>query len=102
MARAKIIEFSQDEQVGAKVGFSLGHPARIRILKLLQENPVVSFGQIQRQVPLSNATICQHLRVLDRSDLIESAYLEDGAVGYRLREVVRREAFEFLVDLLAA
>ncbi|MEL6803772.1 MAG: hypothetical protein AAFO91_08340 [Bacteroidota bacterium] len=69
---------------------------------MLQEYPVVSFGQIQRQVPLSDGAICQHLRILDRSDLIESAYLDNGAIGYRLREVARREAFELLVGVLAA
>ena len=49
---------------------ALGHPARIAILRLLVEQGTCICGEIVEQVPLAQATVSQHLRVLKRAGLI--------------------------------
>ena len=49
---------------------ALGHPARVRILAILAQTPGCICGDIVEQLPLSQATVSQHLKELRRVDLI--------------------------------
>jgi len=49
---------------------ALGHPARIRILRLLlQENRCIC-GRIVELLPLAQSTVSQHLKILKEAGLI--------------------------------
>ena len=50
---------------------ALGHPARVRILRLLLVRDSCFCGEIVEQLPLAQATVSQHLKVLKRAGLIQ-------------------------------
>ena len=57
----------RDEAVDAELGLlakALGHPARVRILRLLLARDSCFCGEIVDQLPLAQATVSQHLKVL--------------------------------------
>jgi len=49
---------------------ALGHPARVRILRLLLAREACYCGQIVDELPLAQATVSQHLKVLRDAGLI--------------------------------
>ncbi|MBM4060878.1 MAG: winged helix-turn-helix transcriptional regulator [Planctomycetes bacterium] len=49
---------------------AVGHPARVRILRLLAQRNECICGQIVAELPLSQSTVSQHLAVLKRAGLI--------------------------------
>ncbi len=62
----------------------LGHPARVRILELLQEGerPV---GELQAELKLDSSGTSQHLGALRRQGIVESRR-EGTSVYYRVRD----------------
>lgn len=53
----------QDEEL-ARLAKALGHPARVAIIRLLQGRGECICGDIVDRLPLAQATISQHLKVL--------------------------------------
>ncbi len=49
---------------------ALGHPARVRILQLLLARDACVCGEIVAELPLAQATVSQHLKVLRESGLV--------------------------------
>lgn len=49
---------------------ALAHPARLRILRLLQATPGCIGGDIVGAVGLAQSTVSEHLRILKAADLI--------------------------------
>ncbi len=68
---AKTIDFDLEEQELAQFAKLLSHPARISIVKLLAKKKTCISGDIANQLPLSRATVCQHLQELKNADLIQ-------------------------------
>jgi DNA-binding transcriptional ArsR family regulator len=54
----------------AKLAKALGHPARVAILRLLLEDGECQCGAIVGRLPLAQATVSQHLKVLKDAGLI--------------------------------
>lgn len=54
----------------ARFAKALGHPARIEILKMLIERGDCQCGAIVDRLPLAQATVSQHLKVLKDAGLI--------------------------------
>ena len=50
---------------------ALGHPARVHILRLLIEKNTCVCGDIVDSLPLAQATVSQHLKVLKNAGLIQ-------------------------------
>ena len=69
---------------------SSGHPARVRILRLLSRKEARVCSQIVDELPLAQSTVSEHLRILKDCGLIRSR--EEGSrVGYCINyEVLRR------------
>lgn len=67
---AKTGEFDLELQELAQVAKLLSHPARIAIVKLLAAQKTCISGDIALELPLSRATVCQHLQELKNADLI--------------------------------
>lgn len=78
-----------DEEL-ATLAKALGHPARVRILRLLSQREAKVCSQIVGELPLAQSTVSEHLRILRESGLIRSR--EEGSrVGYCINyEVLRR------------
>ncbi len=68
---AKTVEFESELQELAQVAKLLSHPARIAVIKLLAAKKTCISGDIANELPLSRATVCQHLKELKNADLIK-------------------------------
>jgi ArsR family transcriptional regulator, arsenate/arsenite/antimonite-responsive transcriptional repressor len=71
MAVSKKEEFTQEDIWLADVAKALSHPARIRILKILNDLDSCMVGSLVDKLPLAQATVSQHLKELKRVGLIE-------------------------------
>lgn len=65
----KLLYESQDIDI-ASIAKSLGHPARVKILKILLRKSPQNCAEIVEQIPLAQATVSQHLSELKHSGLI--------------------------------
>jgi ArsR family transcriptional regulator len=54
----------------AAIAKALGHPVRVRILRLLMDRSSCYCGEIVEELPLAQATVSQHLKVLKDAGLI--------------------------------
>jgi DNA-binding transcriptional ArsR family regulator len=69
-----------DEELAA-LAKAVGHPARVRILRMLSQKENRVCSQIVGELPLAQSTVSEHLRILKEAGLIRSR--EEGArVGY--------------------
>ena len=59
-----------DEEL-AKLAKAIGHPVRIRILRLLAQGPGSMCSVRFQEIPLAQSTISQHLKVLKEAGLIQ-------------------------------
>lgn len=67
---AKTAEFEPELQELAQMAKLLSHPARIAIIELLARQETCISGDIANELPLSRATVCQHLQELKNAGLI--------------------------------
>jgi len=71
MAINKKSEFLSDEILLSDFARTLGHPARIAILKILAEREECICGEIVEVLPLAQSTVSQHLKELKKMGLIQ-------------------------------
>ncbi len=64
------LEIPDDARL-ALMAKALGHPIRIRILRLLQERQSCMTGEMVAELPLAQSTVSEHLRVLREAGLIQ-------------------------------
>jgi ArsR family transcriptional regulator len=74
-------EYLKDELLISDFVRSLGHPARIAILKILAERGTCVNGDINAGLVLSQSTINQHLKELKRIGLIKG-HLNGSKAAY--------------------
>ncbi|MBK6682957.1 MAG: winged helix-turn-helix transcriptional regulator [Deltaproteobacteria bacterium] len=54
----------------AELAKALGHPARVKILRILAHRNTCVCGDIVEELPLAQSTVSQHLKVLKEAGLI--------------------------------
>jgi len=87
----------KDDEELAGLAKALGHPARVAIVRLLLERGECVCGGIVDRLPLAQATVSQHLKVLKEAGLIE------GEIdGPRVCYCAAPESVERLSGLLRA
>jgi len=64
------VEAEQRDQELALLAKALGHPARVQILRLLLARDACFCGELVDELPLAQATVSQHLKVLTETGLI--------------------------------
>lgn len=65
----------------ARLAKALGHPVRVRILRMLSRKEARICSQIVGELPLAQSTVSEHLRILKEAGLVRSS--QDGPrVGY--------------------
>ena len=65
----------------AKLAKAIGHPARVRIIRMLSRKEARVCSQIVDELPLAQSTVSEHLRILKDAGLVRSS--QDGPrVGY--------------------
>ncbi|MCF0179138.1 MAG: helix-turn-helix transcriptional regulator, partial [Bacteroidales bacterium] len=67
-----IKEYTIRQELISKFSNAFAHPARVAICQVLCENDGLYFGEIQEKLPLSKATVSQHIAVLKDTGLIIS------------------------------
>jgi len=85
MAFAKIDSFRKEEIELARIAKAMAHPARIAILNLLARRSECICGDIVEELPLSQATVSQHLKELKDAGLI-AGEIDGPRVCYCLNE----------------
>jgi len=60
-----------EEESLADLAKALGHPARVRIMKILIERNSCVCGDIVEEIPLAQSTVSQHLKQLKEAGLIQ-------------------------------
>ena len=58
-----------DEELAA-LAKALGHPARVKIVRILSQRNACVCGDIVEELPLAQSTVSQHLKVLKDAGLI--------------------------------
>lgn len=85
MAFNKKQEFKGDEIKLATLAKAFSHPARVAIVKLLNENGPIIVNKIVEELPLSQSTISQHLKELKEAGLIKGE-IDGPRVFYSIDE----------------
>ena len=93
-ARAAIGPTSSDGELAA-LAKALGHPARVAILRRLLAQGECVCGEIVQGLPLAQATVSQHLKVLKEAGLIAGevdgprvCYCVDPKAVKRIKELI--------------
>ncbi len=77
----KALEGAEADEELAKLAKALGHPVRVRILRMLSRKEARVCSQIVDELPLAQSTVSEHLRILKEAGLVRSS--QDGPrVGY--------------------
>ena len=79
----KTYNLTADEQRLTSMMKALGHPARMQIVRYLADNPMCFTGDIVQVLPLAQATVSQHLKVLRDAGII-CGTIEGPATSYCL------------------
>ena len=85
MPVAKTEAFQSTDTQIADIAKALSHPARISILRILNDQSSCITGEIVSQLPLSQSTVSQHLKELKRVKLIKGE-IEGPRTCYCLNE----------------
>jgi ArsR family transcriptional regulator len=87
--REPVQEPATDEEL-ASLGRAIGHPARVRILRILAATKGCVCGELVDALPLAQSTVSQHLKVLKDAGLIRGE-IDGPRVCYCLApEALRR------------
>ncbi|GMQ82220.1 MAG: metalloregulator ArsR/SmtB family transcription factor [Rhodothermia bacterium] len=96
MAYPRSEEFIERQKDLAESARALGHPGRLAILEVLAHRNTCNCGELVDELPLAQATVSQHLKVLKSAGLIQGT-IEGPRTCYCIDwdAVVRvRDAFE--------
>lgn len=93
MGLAKTEVFTDKENRIADLAKAFAHPARVAILRLLAQKKACVCGDLVDELPLSQATVSQHLKELKRIGIIQGS-IEPPRVCYCINQVVWEEAEE--------
>ncbi len=74
-----------DDEALAAAAKAVGHPARVRILRLLAERRACVTGDLVGELSLSQSTIYEHLRILRQAGLIQGE-IDGPRVSYCLSQ----------------
>ncbi|WP_128546401.1 ArsR/SmtB family transcription factor [Larkinella soli] len=91
MGATKTEVFTAEQNRLADLAKALAHPARIAILEHLMRTKSCICGELVDELPLSQATVSQHLKELSRVGLIKGN-IDPPRVCYCINETVWTEA----------
>lgn len=64
------VEGAEADDELAALAKAIGHPARVRILRILARRSACVCGDIVDELPLAQSTVSQHLKVLKEAGLV--------------------------------
>jgi DNA-binding transcriptional ArsR family regulator len=93
------IDYTEQEEETARYAKALGHPVRIRILKLLASRSCCYNGDLTEEIPMAQSTISQHLKALKEAGLIQGEILPPK-IKYCIHKENWKHAQKHFRDLL--
>ena len=99
MKRTRATNYSKQLQGVAATSSALAHPARVAILATLSQEGVMSCGSLVQELPLSQATVSQHLRKLEEAGLVIGT-VEGTKSLYRVSKSDTEAAISLLSNFL--
>ncbi len=60
-----------DDETLAAMAKALGHPARVKILRVLDQHQACITGDVVAELALAQSTVSEHLRILREAGLIQ-------------------------------
>lgn len=78
-------EYTTKQEQLARFAKAMGHPARVAILEFLIKQNSCFFGDIHEVLPISKATVSQHLKELKDAGLIQGE-IETPKVKYCINQ----------------
>jgi DNA-binding transcriptional ArsR family regulator len=97
MGITKSDSFSTQQNELAQLFKAMAHPARIAIIEFLLQTESCICGDIVNELPLSQATVSQHLKELKSAGLIKGS-IEGNAICY----CIDQENFSQLTNTICA
>jgi ArsR family transcriptional regulator len=85
----------------ARLAKALGHPARVAIVRMLAEGGECVCGDIVSRMPLAQATVSQHLKVLKQAGLIQGE-IDPPRVCYCIQPETLKKLQTLVADIGAA
>ncbi|MFI3261875.1 MAG: metalloregulator ArsR/SmtB family transcription factor [Rikenellaceae bacterium] len=92
-------EYKNNEEQIARYMKALAHPARVAIVQFLASQECCFFGDIHEVLPISKATVSQHLTELKNSGLIQGEIMPPK-VKYCINKEAWNEAHELINSLM--
>lgn len=90
-------EEGEAESALAALARALGHPARVRVLRLLLARDTCVAGELAEELPLAASTVSQHLKILKKAGLVKGevdgprrCYCVDRSALARLKALVEK------------
>ena len=77
----KVIELETRDKKLVETFKALGHPARLKILRVLASRGMCICSEVVDELPLAQSTVSQHLKVLKEAGLIQGR-IEGPSVCY--------------------
>lgn len=77
----------------------LGHPIRVAILEMLTKNSELTFGEIASTLPVTNATVTQHLQMFKDAELVKTRF-DQPFVRYSLNKEKKEELLNVMSQFL--
>ena len=93
MGLTKTEVFTNEQNRMADLAKAFAHPARVAILEMLVNKKACICGDLVDELPLSQATVSQHLKELKRIGVIQGE-IQPPKVCYCINEKVWKEATE--------
>lgn len=96
MGITKSDQFTSEQNEMAEVLKALGHPARIAILQYVLQLKACVCTALVEELPLAQATVSQHLKVLKDVGLIQGT-IEGTSICYCINPKKVQEVVQFLI-----
>ncbi len=87
--------FSKEQEQTARFAKALGHPVRIAILQLLNNQTCCYHGDMAEELPIAKSTLSQHLNELKDAGLIQG-----NITPPTVRYCINRENWNLAIRLL--
>ena len=85
------VEGDEADEELAELAKALGHPARVKILRILARRRECLCGEIVHELPLAQSTVSQHLKILKEAGLVRGT-VDGPRVCYCLAQNALRRA----------
>ncbi|MEM9556950.1 MAG: metalloregulator ArsR/SmtB family transcription factor [Acidobacteriota bacterium] len=92
------VEGDEADEDLARLAKALGHPARVKILRILARRRECLCGEIVQELPLAQSTVSQHLKILKGAGLVRGT-VDGPRVCYCLSESALRRAKALIAAL---